>query len=78
MTPITARDAAAVQRLWNDRVLSDADVDRALGELAVLIDQRDRVNALVRRLVDVWPRDKLREAEAWLAATEAERRPRSG
>ena len=72
MTPLTARDAAAVQRLWSDRVLSDADVDRALGELGDLVGQRDRAGALVRRLAEVWPRDALRRAEAFLAETDDE------
>jgi hypothetical protein len=72
--PITARDAAAVQRLWDTRVLSDADVDRALAELGVLVGQRDEAAGIVERLRQVWPREALREAEAWLAATEARRR----
>ncbi len=67
--PMTARDAAAVQRLWNDRVLSDTDVDRALGELAGLVGQRDEAKRIVARLVDVWPRDVLRRAEAFLVET---------
>jgi hypothetical protein len=67
--PITARDAAAVQRLWDTRVLSDADVDRALAELGVLVGQRDEVMRIVEKLRAVWPREALREAEAWLEAT---------
>lgn len=66
----TARDAAAARRLWNDRVLSDADVDRALAELAELVGQRDRAGQIVRRLAEVWPRDVLRRAEAFLDETE--------
>jgi sugar phosphate isomerase/epimerase len=70
--PITARDAAAVQRLWNERVLSDVDVDRALGELGGLVGQRDEARRLVRRLAEVWPRDALRRAEAFLEETDDE------
>lgn len=70
--PLTARDAAAVQRLWNDRVLSDADVDRALGERGELVGQRDRAKDIIERLRRVWPRDVLREAEAFLAETDDE------
>jgi hypothetical protein len=69
--PLTARDAAAVQRLWSDRVLSDADVDRALGELGGLVGQRDEAKRLVRRLAEVWPRDALKRAEAFLDEMEA-------
>jgi hypothetical protein len=70
--PITARDAAAVQRLWNDRVLSDADVDRALAELGGLAGQREKAADLVRRLAEVWPRQALRDAEAFLVETDDE------
>lgn len=70
--PPTARDAAAVQRLWRARELSDADVDRALAELGVLVGQRDNAQRLVRRLAEVWPRDALRRAEAFLAETDDE------
>lgn len=69
MTPLTHRDAAVVQRLWNERVLCDADIDRALGEVVGLVDQRDRAMVLVRQLAEVWPRDTLRDAEAFLAGT---------
>lgn len=72
MTPLTARDAAAVQRLWNDRVLSDTDIDRAMGELGALVDQRDRAGQLLKRLAEVWPRQALRDAEAFLAETDDE------
>lgn len=65
----TARDAAAVQRLWGERVLSDGDVGRALAELADEVDRRDEAKRIMTRLVEVWPRDVLREAEAWLEAT---------
>jgi hypothetical protein len=65
--PITARDAAAVQRLWNERVLSDADIDRALAELAELVRQRDAAKAIIRRLAKAWPKEALRGLEDWLA-----------
>lgn len=74
MTP-TARDAAAAQRLWANRELSDADVDRALTELGGLVGQRNEARRIVGRLAEVWPRDALREAEAWLVETEDRPRP---
>lgn len=75
MTPLTARDAAAVQRLWNDRVLSDADIDRAFRELGELVDQRDRARALVvGRLAQAWAplKKAVADAEAFLAETDDE------
>jgi hypothetical protein len=69
ITPrITARDAAAVQRLWTERVLSDVDVDRALIELAGLVAERDEAGRIVERLRAAWQRDALRRAEAFISA----------
>jgi hypothetical protein len=65
-TPVTPRDAAAVQRLWQSRVLSDDGVDRALADLVAVVDQRDDAARIVARLAAIWPKEALRAAEAWL------------
>lgn len=65
----TARDAAAVQRLWRARELSDGDVDRVIADLRAVVGQHDRAGELLRRLAEVWPRDALRRAEAWIEET---------
>jgi hypothetical protein len=68
----TARDAAAVQRLWQARELSDADVDRVIDDLRAVVGRNDRAGELLRRLAEVWPRDALRRAEAWIEETDDE------
>jgi hypothetical protein len=68
----TARDAATVQRLWRARELSDGDVDRVIGDLRAVVGQHDRAGELLRRLAEVWPRDALRRAEAWIEETDDE------
>lgn len=68
----TVQDADAVQRLWRARELSDADVDRVIADLRAVVDQRDRAGMLLRQLAEVWPRDALRQAEAWIAETDDE------
>jgi hypothetical protein len=68
----TARDAAAVQRLWRARELSDADVDRVIADLRAVVGRSDQAGDLLRRLAEVWPREALRRTEAWLEETDDE------
>lgn len=74
--PITARDAAAIQRLWQARELSDEDVDRALADLRAVVDEREEAGRILRRLVEAWAplKEAVRDPEAWLEETNQEAR----
>jgi hypothetical protein len=66
-TRLTADDVDALRRMHRAGKLTVGDVARVIDDLAGAVTQRDEAERVVHQLAERWPKDALREVEAWLA-----------